>query len=147
MVSKNLKKSIVIGLTVLVLDFLAHTYIANKEVFGYFLAKPFISAYVAYYMYEYKYNIFKFMRNTIPFYLYYSVLFAGIHGAYYRFLDFATGKPFFDRVGDIHIGNFVFEKTNILMSSLGWLGIHGFSFFIGIILAKELERRNLLWKK
>jgi len=140
------KKSIIVGLVVLLLDYYAHTHYANYETYYYYVAKIVIGAFLAYYMYEGKdkiYNInfnpLKFKNNTTNYYLSWSVGFAAIHGLYYRILEVIQGNPFFSRVGEIHFGSTAFEG-NIIMLALGWTIIHGGAFFLGILAANS-------WKK
>ena len=135
------RNSLIIGLVVLALDFLGHTFLTNRtETLYYYLAKPIISGYVAYFMFLGIYNLFSLKKNTAKYYIYYATLFAFIHGAYYRILDFLQGKPFLDRVDDIVLGGIVLLSSNIITAGIGWLIIHGGAFLIGVFIAKRLMR-------
>jgi len=136
-----LNKSVIVGLVVLALDFLAHKTIANPETLYYFLAKPLISGYIAYYMFEGKFNFFKLKTNTILFYAYFSGLFALIHGLYYRAFELFQGIPLFTRVGDITFAGITLMASSLPESIFGWAILHGGSFFIGIFIAKAIIKK------
>ncbi len=143
-----LKKSAVGGLTVLVLDWIVHTYYANPETFLYFLAKPFISGYVAFYMFKFKaritkaLNIFSLRNHTHGWYLYGGFIFALIHGIYYRGIElYYTKAPLFSRVGTIEFFGIVFPKDNLLLAILGWLIVHGGAFYIGVLISKRFIKK------
>ena len=84
------QKSVIVGLAVLAIDFYAHKTIANPETQWYFLFKFILGAILAYYLFENRklyginLNPFNLKFNTISYYLSWSVVFAAIHGLYYR---------------------------------------------------------------
>ncbi len=132
--------SIIVGLSVLVLDWIAHITIWNEEVISYFLAKPITAGIIAFLAYKAFINVFSLEDGIIGYYLYYSVLFAGFHGLYYRVYELIYNIPLFTRVGDLHLGFIVLDATTkfggILIGMFNGLLIHGGSFFIGLIIAK-----------
>lgn len=132
--------SVIVGVVVLILDYLAHSTIGNAETFYYYLAKPFIAGYIAFFAFKGIFS-FKLKKGSLLFYSYYATLFALVHGIYYRIIDFVQGKPFFDRVGDIVIGSFTLSGSNIFIGTLSWLVIHGGVFLIGIGIAKLIVRK------
>lgn len=137
-----LKKSVIVGLVLLFFDYLGHTFLTGtQETLFYYLAKPLIAGYIAYFMFLGMYNIFSLKKNTPRYYIYYAALFALIHGLYYRVLDFMQGNPFFFRVRDIVLNdNVIFMGSNILSGMLGWGILHGGSFLIGIWIAKKFVK-------
>jgi len=134
-----LLKSVIVGLVLLILDFLGHLFLTETmETFYYFLAKPIIAGYVAFLMFAGIFNIFSLKKRKFPFYLYYATLFGLIHGIYYRVLDFIQGNPFFFRVRDIIINDFVIFPSNIIMGTIGWWIIHSLIGFLGGVLIVKL---------
>lgn len=137
-----LRNSIVVGLVLLFFDFLAHTFLTGtQETFYYYLAKPIVAGYIAFFMFLGIWNFFNLKKNTNLYYFYYAILFALTHGIYYRIIDLVQGNPFFDRVNDIVLGNTVlFSSSSILMGTIGWAIIHGGSFLIAVFIAKKLKK-------
>lgn len=128
------KKSLIVGFVMLFLDFIAHNSIGNPETWGYFLAKPIIASYIAYFYY----------KNKSKLYFWASTIFAFLHGAYYRVIELFTGNPLFSRVGDVTIGTITFKASTIWQGILIWWVIHGCSFFVGLLAADFAERRRWL---
>lgn len=143
MANKTIINSVIVGLAVLMLDYIVHTFYANPETLYYFLAKPILSGYIAYYMWENKFNLFRLKQNTFPFFLYYSTLFALIHGIYYRSIEIFTNKALFSRVGEITFPFISFEGSLIVLI-VGWWVIHGGAYFMGSYIAELLERKKVV---
>src|SRR3990167_4627865 len=135
----NVKKSSVVGIIVLLLDIIGHiSFTARPESSSYYFLKPFISGYVAYLMYA---PNKKLTNLTIAIF---SGIFAGLHGIYYRILDFAYGFPFWSRVQDVVIGSVVFLRSNFGSSIMIWALLHGLPFFVGVKIANFLEKKEWL---
>ena len=130
--SKLILKSLIVGITVLIIDYLSHTFIANKETFFYFLLKPIISGYVAYLMFKYSSKV----KYKLLSYFFYSVVFASIHGLYYRLIELVQGQQLLSRIGDITVFNFIFPADNIPLMLLGWYLIHGGSYLAGVLIVR-----------
>ena len=138
----NIKKSSVVGITVLLLDIMGHTLFTTRpETFMYYFLKPIISGYV--YFFRNKLNFFS-IKNKNAFLVYLSFGFSALHGLYYRLLDFVYGLPFWSRVQDVIIGNVVFSKNNFGSSIMIWALLHGLPFFIGAKIANFLEKKRWL---
>ena len=84
---------------------------------------------------------FKLTNLTIAIF---SGIFAGLHGIYYRILDFAYGFPFWSRVQDVVIGSVVFLRSNFGSSIMIWALLHGLPFFVGVKIANFLEKKEWL---
>lgn len=138
----NVKKSFVVGITVLLFDILGHTLFTTRpETFWYYFLKPTISGYV--YFFRNKLNFFS-IKNKNIFSIYLSLLFSAVHGLYYRLLDWAYGLPFWSRVQDVVIGNIIFSRNNFGSSIMAWGLIHGGAFIISIFIANFLEKKKWL---
>ena len=138
----NVKKSFIVGITVLLLDIMGHIFFTTRpETFMYYLLKPIISGYT--YFLKDKLNFF-LIKNKNIFNVYLSLFFALLHGIYYRILDFIYGLPFWSRVQDVVIGNVVFSKNNFGSSIMAWALIHGVPFYIGTLIVHFLEKRKWL---
>jgi len=134
--------SVIVGLTVVVLDFIIHSTIWNEEVLSYFIVKPFIAGAIAFLAYRMFINI-PFMKENSPLsYVYYSFLFAGVHGLYYRVIELITNQGLFTRVGDLNLGVITLAASTtfigILIGGLNGLIVHGTTFFVGVMLAKMI---------
>lgn len=128
---KNLRKAFIAGIVMAFLDFIAHSTIGNPETAYYFMAKPIIAGYVAYIYYKFKFKI--------P--IWAGIIFAAIHGAYYRLLELIYGKPLFSRVGDVVVGSIIFKADTIWQGIIAWLVIHAGSFIAGIFVADRLIKK------
>lgn len=132
----NAKKSLVVGIIVLILDIFQHFFFtSHPESFYYYFWKPIISGYVAFFMYKYQKKLTNLSIAA------YSIIFAGLHGIYYRILDFAYGLPFWARVQDVKIGSLIFRKENFIESLIAWGLIHGLPFFIGVKIANKIIKK------
>jgi len=139
-------KSIIVATIVVFLDFLIHENYANPENYFYFLFKLILAFVVAYYMFENKklyginLNPFKFKLGSIPYYLNWSIIFAVLHGLYYRLLDWFQGNGFwsFARVGDVRLFHF---SDNIFLEGMAdWLIIHAGIFLLAIIIVEVTDK-------
>jgi len=146
---KEIIKPLIVAITAALIDFYVHQTSANVEVASYYIFKVVLYYVVAYYVLEPNkirsfLNIFKLKDKTIPFYLYFSFLAAFYHGFYYRILDWYSGLGFFSfaRVGDVTL--FHFSDNVFIEGILDWALVHGFSFFIGLILVEQLDKRRLI---
>ena len=141
MVSTIIKKSIVVGLVVVILDFIIHSrYTTPMETNAYFVFKFILAAYIAYFMFENKFNFFKLPFRRTSFYLYFSGFFSLAHGIYYRILEVIQGQAFFSRVRDVTIGNAVFHQSSFTESIFIWGLIHSSIFLGGILIANKLVK-------
>ncbi len=140
-----LRNSVILGLTMLAIDFLAHNTIGNPETLYYYIAKPIIAGYFAFIMLQPQLNIQKRLNflnlksKTNLYYIYWATLFALVHGIYYRFIDFFQGMELFSRVGVVQFGGLTFNTLPEMI--FVWAIIHSGSFLIGLMVIKFMGRK------
>ena len=147
--SVSFKKSVLVGISVLVLDILWHTlFIDRPETFYYFFWKLIISGYIAFLMFESKnsiskfVNFFKFKAGSHYYYLYFAFLFSLVWTLLSHIGIAHSVIPLFTRVQDINLGISFFIQALLLWEHLGWLFIHGGSYYIGTLIIKGLKIKN-----
>jgi len=135
---KVIIKSSIVGFSVALFDLYIHNTHANIEVLGYYIYKFILAFAVAYYVFEYKnkvyginVNPFNFKIRSIPYFLNWSIIFAVLHGLYYRIFELFTKAPFFSRVGDVRL--FSFSNNPIIESIVDWAIIHSSIFFLAVV--------------
>jgi len=137
-------KSIIVATLIVFMDALIHFNYANKETMLYFVFKLGIGFAVAYFAFENKklyglnLNPFKFKFGSIPYYINWSIIFAVVHGLYYRILEVIQGNPFLSRVGDVTL--FTFSDNPLIEGSLDWLIVHGLIFLVAMIIVQLTDK-------
>jgi len=129
--------SIILGIIMLIVDFIAHNTIGNSETFYYYLAKPIIASYVAFLIFTFRRKFKKI--NGVLYYVFWATMFALVHGIYYRVLELIQGKELFYRVGIVELFGFTFNTLPEMI--FAWWIIHAGAFLIGLIIVKLIFRK------
>jgi len=124
-------KALFTGFVAVGLDLLFHIFYSSPmETVTYFGIKFLVVSVLAWWLFGQKATLLR----TLMF----GVLFAGVFGLYYRFVELAQKSGFLGRVPDVHIFGITATMNTPITSAILWLGVHGGSFIIGSLLSKKI---------
>jgi len=130
----NFKRSLIVVVITLFLDFLFHFYFTSPmESFTYFAAKALVVFVVAQLMFSKPLTFFNILK--------YDLIFVLMFGVYYRLTEVFSGLYLLAVVPDISIGSFIVTSQTPLFSGLVWGLAHGGFYFVGIWLSNKLGGR------